>query len=459
MFLVPSKQLLSLLKALVNGHCGLAYADVEPPQPGCVCEPKLPRAHIYCKEVVGLVGENITFPVQIDQKIEEILWRKNKHKVVEWEVQNTPIYYDPFRNRSVLMESGSLTIFNLEKDDAGPYELQYRDSVEDHSLDFALVVLDSLPEPIISCNASNGELVLNCIAHFQVSLNYAWKLSNDPHSYPNQVLSIPLKNVDPITNATCTIKFSQTERSSEISLNQCLPEEKGDSPSKRTRGGLIGAVIAVIILVGSLVFLFRRGIIKCGAGRAAQNNTPVNGSGEQEQLFPGNSQQQPNSEGAACSNTVRSEDEEPEADRALNEDDSALNDKQIVKNGVNQEVGTVLSWERERGAQPSCASRAWQDVWLQRDISLSHLLKNLPASEGDADSCEAEHVSKEKADGREIYLNSKAAAGVRGELAVKSSQDPSSSTAHTDGRKCPESQASFNGPGVQHKPYRQYMKM
>lgn len=59
----------------------------------------------------------------------------------------------------------------------------------------------------------------------------------------------------------------------------------------------------------------------------------------------------------------------------------------------------------------------------------------------------------------EIYLNSKAAAGVRGELAAKNSQDPSSSTAHTGGRKCPESQASFNGPGVQHKPYRQYMKM
>lgn len=63
-------------------------------------------------------------------------------------------------------------------------------------------------------------------------------------------------------------------------------------------------------------------------------------------------------------------------------------------------VGTVLSWETERGAQPSCASRAWQDVWLQRDISLSHLLKNLPANEGDADSCGAEHVSKEKTDGR-----------------------------------------------------------
>lgn len=90
------------------------------------------------------------------------------------------------------------------------------------------LLLDSLPEPKISCNTSDSELVLNCIAHFPGSLNYAWKLSNDPHSYPTQELSISWKNVDATTKATCIIKFSQTERSSEISLNQCRPEEKGN---------------------------------------------------------------------------------------------------------------------------------------------------------------------------------------------------------------------------------------
>lgn len=54
MFLVRSKQLLSLLKALVNSHCGLAYADVKPPQPGCVCEPKLPRGGILQWEAQGV---------------------------------------------------------------------------------------------------------------------------------------------------------------------------------------------------------------------------------------------------------------------------------------------------------------------------------------------------------------------------------------------------------------------
>ncbi|NXH42920.1 LFA3 protein, partial [Dicaeum eximium] len=180
-------------------------------------------AHVYCKDVFGIIGENFTFPVQIDQKIVETVWKKNKDKVAEWEEQKKPIYFGPLWNRSVLMENGSLTIVNLEKDDAGTYELQYWDSLKDHYLNFVLVVLDSLPEPNISCNTSAGELVLNCTAHFQGSLNYAWKLSNNPHSYQSQELSIPLENVDTTTNATCIIKFSQTERSSEISLSQCLP--------------------------------------------------------------------------------------------------------------------------------------------------------------------------------------------------------------------------------------------
>ncbi|XP_063004454.1 uncharacterized protein LOC134414176 isoform X2 [Melospiza melodia melodia] len=95
-------------------------------------------AHGYQKEIIGIMGENFTFPVQIDQKIVEIVWKKNKHKVAEWEDENKTTYYG---SRSVLMKNGSLTIVNLEKDDAGTYELVYWNSVEEHSLNFELVVL------------------------------------------------------------------------------------------------------------------------------------------------------------------------------------------------------------------------------------------------------------------------------------------------------------------------------
>ncbi|NWW16576.1 LFA3 protein, partial [Falcunculus frontatus] len=180
-------------------------------------------AHIYCDDVFGIMGENFTFPVKLDQKVVETIWKKNKDKVAEWERQTKPTYFGPLYNRSVLMENGSLTIVNLEKDDAGTYELQYWDSMKDHYLNFVLYVLDPLPETKISCNTGDRELVLNCTADFQGPLNYIWKLSNNPQSYQKQDLSIPLEDVDTTMKATCIIKFSQMERSSEISLIQCLP--------------------------------------------------------------------------------------------------------------------------------------------------------------------------------------------------------------------------------------------
>ncbi|RMC07668.1 hypothetical protein DUI87_17145 [Hirundo rustica rustica] len=182
------------------------------------------NAHIYCKDVVGIVGENFTFPVQIDKKKVETVWRKGKDKVAEWEGENKPTYFGLLSNRSVLTENGSFTIVHLEKNDAGTYELQYRHSGKDHYLNFVLVVL-------------------------------------------------------------------------------------GGSSYKRNRNILIGFItVSIIIAVGIVAFLYKKDKNKSGAERrAAQNNSLVNRS-----------------------------------ERAFNEDDSAPKDKQIVENGVNQEVTSLL---------------------------------------------------------------------------------------------------------------------
>uniref|UniRef100_A0A8C3JXT6 Lymphocyte function-associated antigen 3 n=1 Tax=Calidris pygmaea TaxID=425635 RepID=A0A8C3JXT6_9CHAR len=162
-----------------------------------------------CRQnVFGIVGENFTFPVKIDQSPLEILWTKNKNKVAEWEGQNKTIYFTSLRNRGLLnKENGCLTIFNLENNDAGTYVLKYLDSVhKDWNLNFILAVL----------------------ANFQKPLKYAWKFSSSPDlTHQTQEVSVP-KNVDASEKATCFIKFSQTEKSSEISLTECFPDKKGN---------------------------------------------------------------------------------------------------------------------------------------------------------------------------------------------------------------------------------------
>lgn len=62
----------------------------------------------------------------------------------------------------------------------------------------------------------------------------------------------------------------------------------------------------------------------------------------------------------------------------------------------------------------------------------------------------------------ERWLYSKAAAEVRGERAAKSSRDPSPSTAQPVilvGESVLKAKTLSNAPGLQHKPYRQYMKI
>ncbi|NXK87600.1 LFA3 protein, partial [Formicarius rufipectus] len=179
-------------------------------------------AHVRSEEsLFGIVGETFTFPVQINHRIEEITWKKNKDKVATWDRSNTPTYFTPLRNRSVLEDNGSLTIFSLEKNDTGKYELHYWDSLMDHYLRYSLTILNPPSEPKISCNITGDNLVLNCTSDFQQPLNYTWNLSNDPRSHQGQEFSIPKENVDDTKKATCFIMFSQMKKSSEISLTDC----------------------------------------------------------------------------------------------------------------------------------------------------------------------------------------------------------------------------------------------
>ncbi|XP_076204749.1 lymphocyte function-associated antigen 3 isoform X1 [Aptenodytes patagonicus] len=294
-------------------------------------------AHIHCEDVFGIVGENFTFPVKIDQKITEIIWTKNKDKVAEWEGQNKTTYFTSLRNRGLLnKENGCLTIFNLENSDAGTYVLDYFDLVKkNYVLTFILSVLAPPSEPEINCNISGDDLVLKCTADFQEPLSYTWKFKSISVTRQTQEVFIPMKDVGASEKAACFIKFSQTEKSSEISLTQCFPDKKGDSYHKRSRGGLIAAFLLFIIVVGILGFLYRRGRTAPGTGRAAQENSPAHGSGECQLLCSVDSQQQPNSDRATSSQAVDYENEKPEAGKELNKEDSALKDKRIVNNGVN----------------------------------------------------------------------------------------------------------------------------
>ncbi|XP_040452336.1 lymphocyte function-associated antigen 3 isoform X5 [Falco naumanni] len=225
-------------------------------------------AHIYCEDVFGIVGENFTFPVKIDQKIVEIIWTKNKDKVAEWEGQNKTTYFTSLRNRGLLNEeNGCLTIFDLENNDTGTYMLDYVDSMKK----------TPPSEPEIRCNISGDNLVLVCISDFQKTLHYTWNFSRFPDTRHTQEVVISKKDVDASERAACFIRFSQTEKSSEISLTQCFSGREGIGYHNRSRYTLIPAFVVFMLSVVIVGFLYSRGRRKCPTGRVAWNS-PVHGS-------------------------------------------------------------------------------------------------------------------------------------------------------------------------------------
>ncbi|KAI6078918.1 CD58 antigen [Aix galericulata] len=237
--------------------------------------------HIYCEEeVFGISGENFTFPVKADKKIEEVIWTKDKDKVAEWEGQNEPTYFNSLRSRSLLnKESGNLTIFKLENSDNGIYRLErFSSGKENGVFTFRLVVLDAPSTPRISCNLSDDNLMLTCEANFQGPLNYGWKITGRETSTGSEV-SIPRENVDTGGKATCFVTYLEITKSSEIPLNQCFPTYQGYRFQKRSRPGLIIAFVVASVFAGAgLIYMFRKKA-NCGTGGADQIIAP---DGEEE---------------------------------------------------------------------------------------------------------------------------------------------------------------------------------
>uniref|UniRef100_A0A8C3C2R0 Immunoglobulin domain-containing protein n=1 Tax=Cairina moschata TaxID=8855 RepID=A0A8C3C2R0_CAIMO len=216
--------------------------------------------HIYCEEeVFGISGENFTFPVKADKKIEEAIWTKNKDKVAEWEGQNEPTYFNSLQSRSLLnKESGNLTIFKLENSDSGTYRLErFSSGKENGVFTFKLTVLDAPSTPQINCSLSGDYLTLTCEADFQKPLDYVWKITGRKTSTGPEVL-IPKENVDTGGKATCFVTYLEIIKSSEIPLNQCFATYQGYRSQKRSRHGLIIACVVTSLFAGAgLIYMFR----------------------------------------------------------------------------------------------------------------------------------------------------------------------------------------------------------
>ncbi|XP_063999431.1 lymphocyte function-associated antigen 3 [Pogoniulus pusillus] len=227
---------------------------------------------ICCEKLHGIEGENFTIKVNVKQPMSESIWKKDKDKVAEWQEEGSVKFYGSLEGRAFFnKENGDLTIFNLQKNDSGTYVFEYPDSEGIiHEFLRELNVSDGFSEPEISCNTTANDNKFRCATDFHLPVNYTWKIGNMIYSIEGQEISIS-KNHDPSTEVTCSAKYSQTEKSSQINLSQCSRAEEGHDYNKRGAYGIIVAVVLVMVIV--LIYLYKKGKIPFGKRRAALNSS------------------------------------------------------------------------------------------------------------------------------------------------------------------------------------------
>ncbi|KAL2102790.1 hypothetical protein ACEWY4_001958 [Coilia grayii] len=117
----------------------------------------------------------VTLKPGVEGEIEDILWKHNGNKMVEWDKSGgPPSEYLTFKNRTKLnTNTGDVTIINLAKDDSGSYEAEIQIAGVLKPITREVKVIDPVTKANITCQTSDAMTTLHCAAAGD-SLTYSW---------------------------------------------------------------------------------------------------------------------------------------------------------------------------------------------------------------------------------------------------------------------------------------------
>ncbi|KAG5851548.1 hypothetical protein ANANG_G00052850, partial [Anguilla anguilla] len=107
-------------------------------------------------EIIVQSNGNFTLQPNVQGTLEEILWRWNKNKVVEFD-QEVVVEYRQFKGRTILdLTTGALTLTHLTEADSGEYvgELQIKGELVYHHQ--TVKVFDAVGKPAVTCQVNGS---------------------------------------------------------------------------------------------------------------------------------------------------------------------------------------------------------------------------------------------------------------------------------------------------------------
>nr|XP_046220038.1 lymphocyte function-associated antigen 3-like [Oncorhynchus gorbuscha] len=220
----------------------------------------------------GGLGREITLTPKVSGQPEDILWKHNGNKVVEFD-RSQNVEYGRYKGRTILdWDSGALTIKGLTDADSGPYELE---AVVKGKLQYSqhkVGVIDDVAQPSATCvvdttTPENMDRTLLCSADLQPLTQFIWRSPEGSES-PGPELFIPGGENQDSENQesiyTCVVKNPVSEKSAEFTLKNCYTEEGSSSVL-----AVVLSILLLLVLVAVVAFLLWYYWRKCKKPEAA----------------------------------------------------------------------------------------------------------------------------------------------------------------------------------------------
>uniref|UniRef100_A0A8C9QUF6 Immunoglobulin domain-containing protein n=1 Tax=Scleropages formosus TaxID=113540 RepID=A0A8C9QUF6_SCLFO len=197
----------------------------------------------------------VTLTPAVNGTFEEILWKWNGDKAVEFAPDEGLTEYWKFKGRTTLnTQTGELTIRNLQKTDSGRYKAEVLVGGTLQYSVFDVTVLDAVTRPTVQCEQRDSVGILRCHSEGEMG-QYRWEGPNDfLMSWTEQPIGLEISRDQSSDSAyTCVVKNPVSEKSSEAFLaERCF---KGHS----SHGS--GAVIAAAAVVTAAFIATVSGLI------------------------------------------------------------------------------------------------------------------------------------------------------------------------------------------------------
>ncbi|XP_076025978.1 uncharacterized protein LOC143015783 isoform X11 [Genypterus blacodes] len=221
-----------------------------------------------CYQVAGLTpqyvlrGQNVTLTPSISGPPEQILWKHEGDKVIEFDGREEKVY-STYKNRITLdWHSAEIIIKDLQHNDTGEYELEAIINKKLVHAQHKVVVLDEVSKPTISCammdvshsNRSKPNATLLCsfdLGRRPSVMKFEWESHGATKARPE--LNISLAGRQDESVYTCRVSNPLSTKTATFTAKDCYQADES-SPVGLIAGLVVGLLLLLIIICAALWF-------------------------------------------------------------------------------------------------------------------------------------------------------------------------------------------------------------